>query len=387
MGIELQTYWLKRWRWHLLGGLALLLAAAIAFWPSAEEVDVAKVTRGSLVVGVTDDGVTRAEEFYVISAPVTGYLARVELEPGDFVRRGQVVARMTGSASMPLDLRTQHTLRASLAAARANERALNSTLEQAQQDLTRAEELSSRGFLSRAQLEQGRTRVNTARAALEEARANSARISAEMSGTSGKPTSQAIPVTAPANGAVMTVITESEGEIPQGTSLMTIGDSKNVEAVIDLLSRDAVKVSVGDPVLVTGWGGARPLVGKVKRIEPFGKLKVSALGIEEQRVNVIVGFANAAEAARLGHGFQIDATVILWRSAEALRIPIAAIFRGADNKWRAFVNDGGRARLTKINLGHMTDEFAEVLSGLKEGDEVILSPPTSMIDGLRVTPR
>ena len=360
---------------------------AIAFWPDAEEVDIAKVTRGPLVVGVTDDGITRAKEFYVISAPVTGFLSRVELEPGDLVRQGDVVARMTGSASMPLDGRTQRSLRASLAAARANERALISTLEQSERDLARAEEISSRGFMSRSQLDQTRTNVLTGRATLEQARANSARIAAEMSGTSGRPNSQPITITAPSDGAVMTVITESEGEIPQGANIMAIGDPNQVEAVIDLLSRDAVKVSVGDSVLVTGWGGAKPLLGKVKQIEPFGKLKVSALGIEEQRVNVIVGFANSAEAARLGHGFQIDATVILWRSAKALRVPIAAIFRTPDRRWRTFVNDGGRARLAAVNLGHLTDEYAEVLSGLKEGDQVILNPPTSMEDGLRVTPR
>ncbi len=383
----MQTNWLRRRRWQLLAALAILLLAVITFWPEAEEVDIASVTRGPLVVGLTDDGVTRAEEFYVISAPVTGYLARVELEPGDPVRKGDVVARMAGSASSPLDKRSQRSLLASLAASRANERALNSTLQQARQDLARAEEISSRGFMSRAQFEQAQTRALTANATLEEARANSAKIMAELTGSSGKPSSHPIPVFAPADGAVMTVATESEGELLQGTPIMTIGDPKHVEAVIDLLSRDAVKVRIGDQVMVTGWGGAKALPGKVKQIEPFGRLKISALGIEEQRVNIIVGFNDPAEAARLGHGFQIDATVILWRSPQTLRVPIAAIFRDTDRKWRVFLDDGGRAKLTTVDLGHMTDEYAEVLGGLKEGDKVILSPPTTMNDGKRVKQR
>ena len=185
------------------------------------------------------------------------------------------------------------------------------------------------------------------------------------------------------------MITESEGVIPEGTQLMTIGDPNAIEAVVDLLSREAVRVRPGNRVEISQWGGPEPLVGLVERVEPFGRLKVSALGIEEQRVNVIVGFEGPAaqQAARLGHGYQIDATVLLWSSQNALRVPIGALFRGPDGDWRVFVNDDGRARQRTVRLGHLSDEFAEVLGGLAEGDEVIVNPSNALEEGAKVRPR
>ena len=378
---------LSRWGW-LAGLIVLLVAGAVyAFWPERQAVDIGTVTRGPMEVGVTDDGVTRASEYYVVSAPVTGYLSRIELEPGDTVQVGALIGRQTGSTSTPLDQRSRRSLAASLAASRAGEQAGETRLQQARRDLARAEELSQRGFLPKAQLEAAQTAVATGEADLEQARANSARIATELAEGSGRPSGQTIAIRAPASGEVMTVITESEGEVLQGTQIMTIGDPRRIEGVIDMLSRDAVKVKVGDPVRITGWGGEKPLPGRVTRIEPYGKLKVSALGIEEQRVNVIVDFAENEQAARIGHGYQIDATILVWRDPKALRVPIGAIFRGREGDWNVYVMDGGIARLRSVKLGRMNDQFAQVLGGLEEGDEVIIDPAAEIADGSAVRAR
>lgn len=380
---------LKRWRWALL--IVLLLAAGLlyAFWPEQVPVDTGEVSRGPMAVGITDDGVTRAEEYYVVSAPVTGYLSRIELEAGDHISRGALITRMTGIPSTPLDQRSERELRAALASARASESGERASLEQAERDLARAEELAQRGFLPRAQLEAARTRVANGQAMLNRARSEIRRIEAQLAQPSGAGSGPPIPVRAPASGSVMSVITESEGVIPQGTQLMTIGDPQRIEAVVDLISREAARVSAGDPVSITQWGGEGTISGHVTQVEPFGRLKISALGIEEQRVNVIVGFdSDQAEAlARLGHGYQIDVTVVLWSKKDALRVPIGALFRGAEGDWRVFVLEEGRAAERQVTLGHLNDEYAEVLEGLAAGEIVVLNPGGNLADGVRVEPR
>ena len=380
---------LKRLRWAL--GIAALLVAGLvfAFWPTASLVDTGTVTRGPLAVGITDDGVTRAKEFYVISAPVTGYLSRIELEAGDQVGRGALVTQMTGRPSTPLDPRSQQDLRAALAAARASEAGAGAELGQSRRDLVRAEALAGRGFLPRSQLEGVRTRVAMGQSALAQARAEIARIVAQLSPPTGAAASGPVAVRAPASGSVLSVINESAGVIAEGTPLMSIGDPRSIEVVVDLLSREAVRVKPGDRVAISQWGGEVPLAGRVERIEPFGRLKVSALGIEEQRVNVIIGFdaATAEQAARLGHGYQVDATIILWERPDAIRVPIGALFRAGDGGWRVFVVEGGRTRERAVKIGHLNDEYGEVLGGLDEGLQVILNPGNALEDGARVEAR
>lgn len=379
---------IKRWRWAIAIAALLLAGIAYSLWPETVPVDTGEVTCGPMAVGVTDDGVTRAEESYVVSAPVTGYLSRIELEAGDAVAPGALITRMTGRPSPPLDRRTREELQGALAAARAAADGAESSLAQARRDLARAEELAGRGFLPRAQLEQARTRAATTEASLMQARADAARIRASLSG-SGESSGEVVPVRAPAGGAVLSVINESEGVIAEGTPLMTIGDPDRIEAVIDLLSREAVRVEPGSRVEIVRWGGPEPLVGRVERVEPFGELKVSALGIEEQRVDVIVAFdqLTTAEAARLGHGYQVDATIFLWRSDKALRVPVGALFRGTEGGWQVFVIENGRARLRDITVGHLNDEHGEVLSGLAPGEKVILNPGSAVSAGVRVNPR
>ncbi len=210
-----------------------------------------------------------------------------------------------------------------------------------------------------------------------------------LASPTGAAASARVAVRAPASGAVLSVITESAGVISEGTPLMAIGDPRRIEVVVDLLSREAVPVKPGDRVEITQWGGDEPLIGQVERIEPFGRLKLSALGIEEQRVNVIISFvaASAPQAARLGHGFQVDATILLWARPDAVRVPIGALFRGTDGGWRTFVVDGDRVRERAIKIGHVNDEFGEVLDGLAEGQGVIVNPGNSLADGKRIKVR
>lgn len=380
---------ITRWRWALLIAALFVAGIVFAFWPQPALVETGQVARGRMSVGTTDDGITRAEEFYIVSAPVTGYVSRIELEAGDQVSRGTLITRMTGIPSSPLDQRSASELRAALAAVRASESGARVSLDQAQRDLARAEELSGRGFLARAQLEQVRTRVATGRAQVQQARAEVSRIGALLSQPAGPGAGAPVPVRAPASGSVLSVINDSEGVIAQGTPLMTIGDPHRIEAVVDLISREAARVSEGDRVQITQWGGDQAIAGHVTRVEPFGRLKISALGIEEQRVNVIIGFdpGEADKIARLGHGYQVDATIILWSKDDALRVPIGALFRGVGGGWRVFVVDGGRAAERVVKLGHINDEFAEVLGGLKENEIVVLNPGGALADGARVKAR
>ena len=380
---------IRNWRWAIAIGLLLAAALAYSLWPEATPVDLGKVTRGPMSVGVTDDGVTREKELYTVSAPVTGYAERLTLEAGDRVERGQLLTRMRSRLSAPLDRRTQEELRGALGAARASERAASATLEQSQRDLARAEALAKDGFLSRAQLESNRTRVSTGRAQLELARADIRRIEASLGDGGRSGTGAPVDVRAPISGSVLVVPDKSEGIIAEGAPIVTIGDPSKIEIVIDLLSREAVRVKPGDRAEITQWGGPRPLIGSVKYIEPYGRLKISALGIEEQRVNVIIGFdpATASEAARLGHGYQVDATIILWSNDAALRVPVGALFRGQDSAWRVFVNEDGRARERKVKLGQINDEFAEVLGGLEEGASVVLNPGNALRNEDRVRGR
>ncbi len=379
----------KRWRWALVIAGLLLAALAFAFWPDAVAVDTATVSRGAMAEGVTDDGVTRAEDLYVVSAPVTGTLSRIELEAGDVVTRGALVTTMTGRPAALLDPRTRDQLQAALQAARAAEAGASATAAQARRDLARAQEVARQGFLPRAQLEAARTRLAIAQAAATQASAEVTRIAAGLAQSSGTAAGQRVAVRAPASGSVLSVITESEGIIMEGTPLVTIGDPAQIEVVVDLLSREAVRVKPGDRVEITQWGGPQPLSGVVKRVEPFGRLKISALGIEEQRVNVIIGFEpqSLPAAARLGHGYQIDATILHWRTEDALRLPIGALFRGSDGGWRVFVADSGRAHKRKVRIGHLNDEFAEVLDGVSTGEAVVINPGNTVADGARISPR
>ena len=383
---------LKKWRWAIL--ITGILAAGLlySFWPEAEAVDLGEVTRGPMAVGVTDDGVTRVTELYQVAAPVTGYVTRIELEPGDPVTAGQtVIARMAGIPSQPLDQRSRSEIRSAIDAARAAERSAAATSRLADAELGRAEALAERGFVSKAQLEAKRAAAASARADIARTGAETRRLQSLLNepAAAGTPSGGSIAVRSPESGVVLRRMNESEGVIAQGTPLIEIGNPAQIEIAADLLSRAAAQIKPGDRVEITRWGGDGVLPGRVRSVEPFGQLKISALGIEEQRVNVIIDFSDGARQriASLGHGYQVDVTVILWREEDVMRVPVGALFRGAEGGWQVFVIDGGRARLRDIEIGHLNEEFGEVLSGLEAGEQVILNPSGAIADNSRVRER
>jgi HlyD family secretion protein len=296
---------------------------------------------------------------------------------------------MHGPPSAPLDPSSQRQVTAALAAAEASAGGTAAALAQARRDLARAEDLARQDFLPRAALEAARTHVATTAATLAQGRADIARLRAQLADPTGTAGPAEVPVRAPADGTVLSALSEGSVLVPEGTELMQIGNPDDIEVVVDLLSRDAVRVQPGARVEFTQWGGDRPLTGTVKRIEPLGRMKVSALGIEEQRVDIIIGFLPdaAGETARLGHGFQIDATIVLWQAPSVLRVPIGALFRGDDGGWRVFAIESGRARQRMVTIGHINDEHGEVLAGLTEGDPVVLNPGSLIAEASRVRPR
>lgn len=383
---------IRRWRWAVLAVLLLGAGLAYSFWPEAVAVDEAEVTRGPMQVGITDDGVTRVTDLYTVSAPVTGYLTRIELDAGDaVVANSTVVARMAGVPSTPLDARTRAELRDALSAARAAERGAAAALDLARADLDRAEQLAERGFLSRAQLDAARATAQTREAELQRARAEARRLQASLAepAIGGQQGAGPILVRSPESGVVLRRLAESEGVVAMGTPLLEIGDPTKIEVVIDLLSREAAQVEPGNPVQITRWGGPLPLMGRVRQVEPFGRLKISALGIEEQRVNVIVDFEEdeASQISALGHGYQVDGTIVLWRADNALRVPVGALFRAPEGDWTVFVDEDGRARMREVAIGHVNDQYGEVLEGLEAGERVILNPGAVVRDGGRVRAR
>jgi HlyD family secretion protein len=393
-----------RWlRAHIRLVLALLVVAAIvlaAVWPESVVVSVARAERGSLLVSLTEEGETRVRERFVVSAPVAGRLQRIELEPGEAVVAGEtVVARLEPAASPLLDPRTRRELSVATAAARAAvgqaraEREQQATrVERARVTLERDRELARAGAITRDQIEASEAALATAREALRAAEFSVQRAQSELDlaearlGTPGG-SGRLLSVLAPTSGVVLRRLHESEALVPAGEPLLELGDPARTEIVADLLSSDAVRVAAGAPVVIERWGGDRPLDARVRRVEPSGFTKVSALGVEEQRVNVIIDWSSAAAPPpALGDGYRVEVAIELWRGDDVLSLPAGALFRRGDD-WAAFRVDSGRARLTPVTVGHRTARQVEIESGLTAGDRVILYPPDTLSDGSRVEVR
>jgi len=369
---------------------------AVALWPKAIEVDVVRVERGPMRVTIDEEGETRVRERFVVSAQVSGRLERIELEPGDVVVRGKtVVARLIPAAPPLLDPRASAELSARAEAARAavgqaqadRERAA-AAVARAQSSLRRQQQLTEAGAISRDELEIAQTTLRTVEEALRAAEFAVARAERELqaarsrlapSAAGGRP----VDVIAPVSGVVLKRQRESEMVVPVGEPLLEIGDPANLEIVADLLSTDAVRVPPGAPVLIEQWGGNHPLNARVRRIEPSGFRKISALGVEEQRVNVIIDLVDGAAARQLGDGYRVEVRVVIWRDDAALKAPIGALFRRGD-QWAVFVVDTDVARLQTVQLGQRNDTEGQIAGGLAEGQTVVLHPPDTLQDGIRV---
>ncbi|HEU0302926.1 MAG TPA: efflux RND transporter periplasmic adaptor subunit [Longimicrobium sp.] len=362
--------------------------------PVPADVETAAVARGPLRVTVDEDGVTRVQERFVIAAPVAGRLLRVGLREGDAVAAGDVVARI---AAAPLDARTVRQGQAAVAAAEAVWReagaalaAREAELAQARREARRLRVLQEAGAVSQQAREQAETaeqvgaravaaaaaRVRAAAADLEAARA--AVTGADPAALAGETVTE---VRSPVRGRVLRVAQESETPVAPGAPLVELGDAAALEVLVDVLSTDAVRIRPGMPVLVEEWGGAGVLEGRVRTVSPSAFTKVSALGVEEQRVNVVADLLASADP--LGEGYRVEARIVTWQAGGVLRVPLSALFRHGAG-WAVFVADAGRARLREVRIGHRGDEEAEVLGGLRAGDTVILYPADDVADGVRV---
>ncbi|MCF7220647.1 efflux RND transporter periplasmic adaptor subunit [Marilutibacter chinensis] len=401
---------LKR-RSVLLGGAAVLALLLVALWPESTEVDLADVTTGGLQVTVDEEGETRVRERYVVSAPVAGEVDRIELEPGDPVEAGRtVVARLRPSAPVPLDMRVRAEAEAAIPAAEAAlaraeaERMRAATLAtRARQQFERLRALQDSGAISRDAVDAQKAETDAAHEALRSAGYAVSQARHELDAARARLIHQdsvadasvrpadadtgELPVRAPINGVVLRRLRESRGVVPAGTGLLEIGDADRLEIVSDLLSSDAVRVSPGDAVLIEQWGGGDTLHGRVRRIEPAGFLKVSALGVEEQRVNVIIDFEDPVEARQaLGDAYRVEVRIVVRHEADAVKVPVGSLFRDA-GEWAVFVAEDGRARLRRLTLGLRNSREAEVLDGLRAGEQVVLYPADDLHDGARIHPR
>jgi HlyD family secretion protein len=396
----------------LVAGLLIGAALAAAFWPRAIMVDLGEVTRGPMMVTIDEEGRTRVAEAYVVSTPVTGRLLRVEVDPGDVVKRGEtVVARMLPSNPAALDIRTREQAMAAVQAAEAGLRVaradLNASMAQrdfAETELDRAEQLAARQIASEAALDRARQAFRVAQAAIETSeaaismrQAELANVQAQLIGFDDRGLAAAIgggargdeiPLHAPADGRILRVMQQSETTLPAGTPIMEIGDVGGaLEVVVELISSDAVQVSVGDPVLIEDWGGPAALRGEVRRIDPFGVTKFSALGVEEQRVPVTVDLTSPPEErAALGHGFRVEARIVVWQAEEVVILPSSALFRDGDG-WAVFRVEDGTARTNMVSIGRNNGGVAEVANGLEPGDRVVLYPSSAITDGTSVSER
>lgn len=382
----------------------LLLAAAIAVGlslrPEPALVDVARVAVGPLEVAVEESGRTRVKDRFTVSAPTTGRLGRIALEPGDMVKEGDTLAEISPAPSPLLDARSRAEADARLGAAlsalgQARTQAARAVTRkrQAERDLDRVRVLATSGALPAEQLEQAEFTLElqadevasadfAVKVATEEVRLARAAVTAREV----EPEGRHVDVIAPVSGCVLRVHRESAGLVDAGAPLVEIGDPGALEAVVDLLTTDAVHVQPGTPVVIQGWGG-EPIQGRVIEVEPAAFTRPSALGVDEQRVNVVVALTAPRESwARLGDGYHVEARIILWRGDEVVKVPTGAVFRQG-NGWAAFELEGKEARLVPVDVGRRGEAEVEITSGLDVGDTVVVYPGDRVKDGIKVEVR
>lgn len=363
---------------------ALALFLTWSFWPRAIEVDVASIDRGAVVSDVIDEGRTRIHDVFRVHAPVAGRLQRVEAEAGDIVRRVQVIAVIEPAPPALLDARLAAEAAAGVAAARAALSGAQARLDLAQTDQARVALLARRDFASPAALEAANAALRAARADVAAARADLARAQASASGRivrAERPTE----VVSPAGGRVLRVIEESETIVGAGAAIMEIGDTRDLEIIAEFLSQDAVSMRPGMHALIENWGGEGALAAHVTRIEPYAHTKISALGVEEQRVNVLLRLDQPDAAPPLGHAFRVDVRVILSETDDAVRVPADALVRDGAG-WSVWRVEGGRARRTPVDVAAGLG-YRLVHSGVREGDVVVLFPGERLREGQRVKRR
>ena len=394
-----------RRRLGLLGFCALVVLAIVwGFMPQPVPVETAAVVRGPLQVTVEEEGKTRVVDHFVISAPVAGFLRRIELDVGDSVKRGQELLTLDPLRSTVLDPRARAeaqarvtTTQAALKGSQENVVAAAADARYWESQLARVRELHEAGAISDEELNQTeadarRTSANlrsaefsveVAQSELQAARTTLRHSAAQQSGQPA----ETVAVHAPISGSVLKVLRESEGVVSRGEPLLEIGNPRLLEVEVELLSADAVRAGPGTRVILERWGGEGPLEARVRVVEPFGFTKISALGVEEQRVLVIADIVSPAEEwEKLGDGYRVETKFILWEEDEVLQVPSSALFRRGD-QWAVFVVDGAFARLRNVQLGRRSGLTAQILSGVEAGELVITHPDDSVEAGVRVSRR
>jgi HlyD family secretion protein len=387
----------------LLAAAALVVAALVAWalQPRPVAVETAEVRAGAFEQAVADDGKTRVRDRYVVSAPLAGRIERIDLEPGDPVRQGQIVALLTPTAPAFLDERTVRELterigaaEAQLARAKAETAKVQAQRDQARADVERQARLSKEGFVSGSALEQSQLNLRTMERAAEAARFaedaaghDVAQARAALSRyKSGTPTA-GWPVTSPVTGSVLKLVQKSEGAVALGAPLLEVADPRTLEIVVDVLSQEAVGIRPGMAARVELGAGVPALAARVRLVEPAAFTKVSALGVEEQRVNVILDFAEPLDKVQtIGDGFRVDAHIVTFVEKDAVKAPVGALFRQGAG-WAVFVVDGDRARLRSVEIPRRNTSEAMVAAGLKAGERVVVYPSDALRDGARIETR
>ena len=385
---------MKRILKKLFGVAVIVALAGFAIWtlrPKPLIVETGRVARGRMQVTIDEDGQTRAHDRFTLAAPIAGRLSRVKLHEGDPVTVQTVIATIS---PLPIDAREVARTRAEIESLEALRKEALQYVERAEadhdqtlRDVERYTDLQRQDMVSRQTLEQAQTaekraakelagaRFKVQSAEAEVARARAGLISLEET---REKSGRIVDLRSPVASRILRIFEPNERVVTAGTPVVVLSNPKKIEIVIDLLSTDAVKVRPGADVIIEGWGGPNPLRARVRMVEPYGFTKVSALGIEEQRVNVIADFVD--RPANLGDGYRVEARIVIWENPDVLIVPGSALFREGE-RWSVFVVESGRAHRRSVEIGHRNALEAEVLGGLTPGEEAIIHPPNDLKDG------
>ncbi|GGO85244.1 membrane protein [Marinobacterium nitratireducens] len=398
----MNAQWQRRITWFAV--LLLIVAALVyGFRPQPRLIETATAIRAPLQVAIEEEGKTRVIDRYLITAPVAGTTCRVDLNVGDSVDKDQILLTINPLQSQALDPRSRAVAEARVDAAEAALRAADQNVDSARADaeladieLQRLQPLAERGHISVGRLDQAAALKRSTAAALRSAEfavdvagheLEAARTALRYTGNPSSNAEDSVQVLAPVNGSILKLQHECEGVVSRGDPLLEIGDTRSLEIETDVLSASAVKIQPGMPVLYERWGGENALTGQVRRVEPVGFTKISALGVEEQRVLIISDITSPPEDWQtLGDGYRVESRFILWEDQDVLQIPASALFR-SNGQWSLFVMQDNRARRRAVEVGQSNGLRAQILDGLAEGETVITHPDDTIEDGVRVKRR
>lgn len=382
---------------YMIFGSAVVAALVIAFLPSPMKVEIVRAGRGPMQVSIDEEGEARAHDHFVIAAPVGGRLMRIALHEGDRVTQGSVVAVILPA---PVEPQRREEILARVQNAEALKREADERAEragadyvQAQRERARAEQLAKAGIVSTQTFEQARNAELACQQELEAAKFRTLAAASEVRGaraglmaieTEQRNSRRAVNIFSPVNGRVLRITEKSERVVAQGAPIIVVGDPMKLEVVVEVLSADAVKVRPGMVVSIENWGGERPVEARVRVVEASAFTKVSALGVEEQRVNIIADFVDPPEL--LGDGYQVEARIIIWQAKDVLKVPVSALFRHGDG-WSLFVIENGKAKRRDVEIGHRNQSEVEIRNGLEADAQIVLHPSNEMKDGAQVEVR